>query len=212
MPSSDDKRKFYSSVVAQKDEKKFKITLRSKDIKLPDMIKNLLMSKGNPTEIKVGIPSLKSLRDGRVMIEASSKKEIDILGEKIGEKCGEELEVQGQKLGNPRLVPNNIPEDITTENAETTIIAQNPEIDLKEGDIRAKICYTTKRKTSILIIEVDPETRKKLLQARIMLGWSISRAFDYLVAKFAFVSADITTVFLNVREVKHVHCAQAATD
>jgi hypothetical protein len=29
---------------------------------------------------------------------------------------------------------NNNPEDITTENAETTIIAQIPEMDLKEGN------------------------------------------------------------------------------
>jgi hypothetical protein len=57
----------------------------------------------NPTEIKVGITSLKSLRDGRVMIEASSKNEIETLGEKVGGNCGEELEVNIQKLRNPRL-------------------------------------------------------------------------------------------------------------
>jgi len=49
------------------------------------VIKQLLKSKVNPTEIKVRITSLKSLRDGRVMIEANSKKEIETLGEKIGE-------------------------------------------------------------------------------------------------------------------------------
>jgi hypothetical protein len=38
----------------------------------------------NPAEIKVGITSLKTLRDGRVIIEAGSKQEIDSLGDKIG--------------------------------------------------------------------------------------------------------------------------------
>jgi hypothetical protein len=41
----------------------------------------------NPAEIKVGITLLRSLRDGRVIIEAASKKEIETLGENIGEKC-----------------------------------------------------------------------------------------------------------------------------
>jgi hypothetical protein len=57
------------------------------------MIKKLLKSKVNPMEIKVGITSLKSLRDGRVMIEASSKNEIVTLEEKIGEKFGGLLDV-----------------------------------------------------------------------------------------------------------------------
>ena len=66
------------------------------------------------------------------MIEASSKNEIETLGEKIGGKCGE-LEVNIQKPRNPRLVLLNIPEDITLENVEETFTLQNPELDLKEG-------------------------------------------------------------------------------
>jgi hypothetical protein len=124
------------------------------------MVKNLVKSRVNPTEIKVGITSLKLLRDGRVMLEATSKKDIETPGEKIEEKCGKELEVTIQKLRNPRLVLLNIPDDITTENTEETLIVQNSELNIKKGDIRAKFCYTTKRKTRNLVIEVDSETRK----------------------------------------------------
>jgi hypothetical protein len=85
----DSNRKLYSRVVAGCADRKYKLTLRSKVNQPPDIIKKLLKTKVNPTEIKVGITSLKSLRDGRVMIEASSKNEIETLGEKIGEKCGE---------------------------------------------------------------------------------------------------------------------------
>jgi hypothetical protein len=140
----------------------------------------------NPTEIKVGITSLKLLRDGRVMIVASSKDEIETLGEKIGEKYGEELEVNIQKFINPKLVLINIPDDITLENAEETFTSQNSELDLKEEDIRAKFCYTTKQKTRNLLIEVDSETRKKLMQARIKLGWTICSVDVYIVAKRCF--------------------------
>jgi hypothetical protein len=33
----------------------------------------------------------------------------------------------------------NIPEDTTLENVEETLTIQNPELDLKEGDIREKL-------------------------------------------------------------------------
>jgi hypothetical protein len=59
-------------------------------------------------------------------------------------KFGEDLEVNILKLTNPRLNLLNIPVDITLENVEETFTIQNPELDLKEGDIRAKYCYTTK--------------------------------------------------------------------
>jgi len=150
------------------------------------MIKKLLKSKVNPSENEVGITSLKLRRDGRVMIEASSKNEIETLGEKIGEECGEELEVNIQKLRNLRLVLFNISEDITLENVEETLTLQNPELDFKEGDIRAKFCYTTKRETRNLVIEVDCGTRKKLMQAKIKLGWAICSVDDYIVAKRCF--------------------------
>jgi hypothetical protein len=150
------------------------------------MIKKLLKSKVNPTEIKMGITSLRMLRDGRVMIEPSSKNEIEALGNKIEETCGVELEVNIQKRRNPRLVLLGIPEDITIENIEETLAKQNPELDIKEGDIRAKFCYTTKPETRNLVIEVDSGTRKKLIQARIKLGWAISRVDDYTVAERCF--------------------------
>jgi hypothetical protein len=141
------------------------------------MIKKLLKSKVNPTEIKVGITSLKLLRDGRVMIQANTKNEIEVLGNKIEQTNEAELEVNNQKRRNPRLVLLSFPKTLTK---------QNPELDIKEGDSRAKFCYTTKRQTRNLVIEVDSETRKKLIQARIKLGWAICRVGDYIIAKRCF--------------------------
>jgi len=93
------------------------------------MIKKLLKSRAYPSEIKVVITSLNVLRDGRVMIEARSKNEIETLEEKIGEKRGEELEVNIQKLRNRSLFLFDIPEDITLELVEETHTLQNPELD-----------------------------------------------------------------------------------
>jgi hypothetical protein len=125
------------------------------------------------------------LRDGRILIEAGSKKEIEVLREKIQEQCGEELEINIQKLRDPRLIMVNIPSDITLENFKGTLTQQNTELDLKDGKIDPKFSYTTKRGIHNLVI-VDSNTRKKLLRNRIKLGWTICKVDDYMVAKRCF--------------------------
>ena len=63
------------------------------------------------------------------MTETSTKKEIENLQDEIREKS-DELDVNIQKLRNPRLVLFNIPEDITLGNVEETLTCQNPEQDI----------------------------------------------------------------------------------
>jgi hypothetical protein len=115
------------------------------------------------------------------MIETSSKR-WEKLGDEIRAKC-EELDVNIQKLRNPRLVLINIPEDITLDNVEETLSRQNPEKDIKVGDIKAKFSYVTKREMRNMVIGVDPSTRGKLMTTRMKLGWAICRVDDYIVAK-----------------------------
>jgi hypothetical protein len=135
----------------------------------------------NPTVIKVGIKSLRQLRDGRVMIETSSEKEMSKPGDEIRAKC-EDLEVNGQKLRKPKLVLLNIPEEISLDNVEETLSRQNPDKDIQVGDIKAKFCYVPKRETRNMVIEVDSNTRGKLMATRIKLGLTICRVDDYIVA------------------------------
>jgi len=80
----------------------------------------------------------------------------------------------------------NIPEDITLENVKGTLLLQSPELDLKEGNIGAKILLHYKAGNKNLVIEVDSGTRKKLTQDRIKVGWAICRVDDYIVAKRCF--------------------------
>jgi len=47
------------------------------------------------------------------------------------------------------------------DNAEETLIKQNTEINIQEGNKVPKFIYTTKRGTRNLVVEVDSETRKK---------------------------------------------------
>jgi hypothetical protein len=97
--------------------------------------------------MKVGISTFKALKDGRILIEAGSKEEIEKISANIEERCGNELEANVQELRHPRLLIYNIPEDITLENATKTIYEQNSELLLEESDISAKFIYRTKRNT-----------------------------------------------------------------
>jgi len=62
-PSGGSERTLYSEALANEIyTKKFKLTVKSNEHLPPDSIKDLLKTKINPTEIKVGINSFKSLK------------------------------------------------------------------------------------------------------------------------------------------------------
>jgi hypothetical protein len=128
----------------------------------------------------VGIKAIKALRNGRVQIETGSKEEIEILTQDINEKCGQNLEAHVHKLRNPRLVIYNIPDDISTNNVEETILVQNPKLNLTAGAINPKFVYQTKKRVRNLVIEVSAHTHKLMIHKKIKLGWQICSSEDYL--------------------------------
>jgi hypothetical protein len=86
------------------------------------------------------------------------------------------LEASIHKLRKPRLVIFNIPEDISTQNLEDTLMAQNPDISLNKGDIEAKFYYTTKKQNRNLVMEVGAQTRKLLIQKQIKQGGKYAKS------------------------------------
>lgn len=185
-PSSIGRQNLYSEVLAGKTEKKFKLTVKSKKNHPPETTKQILKASINPAEMKVGINTFKSLRDGQVLIETSSKEELESLRTSITSKCGDQLEVNTPKLRNPRLIIYNVPEDISAESAAERIICQNPELNLNDVDIQGKYCYKNKFNKKNMIIEVSSQARRELLKTKIKLGWQICNARDYLVATRCF--------------------------
>jgi hypothetical protein len=65
-------------------------------------------------------------------------------------------------------------------------MAQNPDLNLAKVDIKAKFTYETKKHTRNLVVEVEAQTRKQLLQTKIKLGWLICNTPDYVVASRCF--------------------------
>jgi hypothetical protein len=123
------------------------------------------------------------LKDGRVLIEAGTSAEIALLSNSIRDKCGEDLEVTVPKLRKPRMIIHNVPQDVTIENLQETVLAQNPELGLALGDIETRFKFTTKRGLVKMVIEVGSETRKKLLDKKLKIGWLICNVGDFLVAR-----------------------------
>jgi len=182
-PSGGKERKLYAEALANKIlTNKFKLTVKSKEHLPPETIKGLLKSKINPTEIKVGINTFKSLKNGQVLIETNSKEELEALEKNINAKCEDKLEANAHKLRNLRLIIFNIPEEISIGNEEDTLIEQNPDINLKEGDIKAKFNYETRKRSRNLVMEVGAYTRKLLLHKKVKLGWQIRKIEDYVAA------------------------------
>ena len=92
---------------------------------MSEEIKTKLKANINPTDIKVGITGLKSLGDGYIIIACEKKEDVEQMKKCIDGKLGLELETNISKLKNPYVVIYNIPGDMTIENAETVVKAQN---------------------------------------------------------------------------------------
>lgn len=162
------------------DKKMYKLFIKSKSNQSVEYTKTLLKTKVNPTKIKVGISALKTLKNGQILIESDKKDELVKISQEIEKSCGNELESYLPKLRNTRLIIFNIPEDIKLENAAEAIVSQNSELDLSESDLTPKFVFEDRKKHKNLIIEVNSETRKRLLGRKLKIGWHVCNNDDYL--------------------------------
>jgi len=110
LPPSGGTKTLYSEAVSASAEKRYKLTVKSKlDFSIKEF-KNVLRTNVNPTVMKAGIRTLKSLKDGLIMIEAGTIEEINKLHQTINDKLGE-LEVTVPQHRKPRTVINSVPND-----------------------------------------------------------------------------------------------------
>jgi hypothetical protein len=177
-PPNGVKKKLFSEILTGKNAEQHRLTVKPYDNKSTEEIKNLIRAKIDPVNMKIGIRTFKSLKNGNVLIEADRKEETEILNIQIRDKCEDQLKTNVQKRRNPRLIIYNVPDAVTPENAKDIILAQNPDLKLQEGDNQTKFALKTKRNTWNLVIEVNPQTRRKLLQNKLKLEWLICNIDD----------------------------------
>jgi hypothetical protein len=85
-------RRSYSDVLADRrqgnvlnDSKLYKLSVKPKYGQSAEHIRTLLKSKVNPTQLKVGISALKTLKNGQLLIESDKKGKLEEVCKKINE-------------------------------------------------------------------------------------------------------------------------------
>jgi len=137
----------------------YKLFVKAKNNQSAEYIRTLLKSKVNPTQMKVEIRALKTLKSGQLLIESDKKSELKEVCKKINEVCGEELESYMAAIKNPRIIVFNVPEDITAENAAKDTVLQNSELNLNESEIKPKFVFEDRRNLKKLVMGVNSEIR-----------------------------------------------------
>ena len=79
LPPTGGAKKLHSEALNSKVDKRFKLLVKSKNNQPTEAIKNAPKASVNPKEIRVGIKYFKSMKDGRVLIEAGTLEEINSL-------------------------------------------------------------------------------------------------------------------------------------
>jgi hypothetical protein len=82
-------------------------------------------------------------------------------------------------LKNPTIIMFHVPEDITSENMAQTIVLQNSELNLNESEIKPKFMFEERKKQKKLVIEVNSETHKGLVDRKFKIGWHICNSNEY---------------------------------
>ena len=162
------------------DDKRYKLFVESKNSQSAEYTRTLLKSKVNPTQMKVGISALKPLKNSQLLIESEKKSELEEVCKNINEVCGEELESYMSTLKNPRIIVFNVPEDVTLENAVQALVLQNSELNLNENEIKPKFVFEDGEKHKNLVIEVNSETCKRLVDRKLKIGRHVCNSNDYL--------------------------------
>jgi len=162
------------------DNKMYKLFVKSKNNQSAEYTRTLLKSKVKPTQMKVGISALKTLKNGQLLIESEKKSELEEVCKKINEACGEELESYMPTLTNPRIIVFNVTEDIISEKVAQAIVLQNSELNLNENEIKSKFVFENRKRHKNLVIEVNSEICKCLVDRKLKIGWHICKSSDYL--------------------------------
>jgi len=107
----------------------------------------------------------------------------------------------------PRIIIYSVPEETTADNVTATIKAQNPEIITNDETIEAKFRFQNKRGQYNIVMEVGPQTCRKILQHKIRIGWNICKAVNYLTPIRCLNVVNLTTNTMNAKARKPAHTA-----
>jgi hypothetical protein len=75
-PPSGSRKELYAEALRGKNVRRYNITVKSKDDQPADAVKEIIKSCIDPVDMKIGIRTLKGLKDRKVLIEADTQDDI----------------------------------------------------------------------------------------------------------------------------------------
>lgn len=140
----------------------------------------------DPVDIGIAVSQIRQVSKGGIVIGCEKTEDRNILKAKMNEKLGEKYNIAIPSLKKPKLKIVNINNDDISESEDKivdTIIKQN-KIDSSEKQFHLKLLKVIQNKTrrsSTLILEVDPTTYSSILRnEKITIGWSRGRVYDHV--------------------------------
>jgi hypothetical protein len=170
-----------------------------------DKTKQDLIESIDPVGIKVGINSLRKIRNGGVIIKAGTDRDISaIQAELSSSSIASDYNIRAPKKRNPRMRIFHAPVSQSRDTQDRQVFdlellkaihKQNepvetayPDFEAFEADIRIVLHQNTTRKESQhLIIETSPKLRKVLSGcAKLKIIWSICEVQDFILVTRCF--------------------------
>ena len=76
-PPNEGRKKLYAEALSGKKGMLYKLTVKHRNNEPVDAVKKILKSSIDPIDMKIGIRTFKGLKDGKVLIEADTKDDIE---------------------------------------------------------------------------------------------------------------------------------------
>lgn len=140
-------------------------------------------SKVKVGNLGVGVENIKKTQSGKVVIGCAEKNDLNILTGELTKRLGENYRIKVSDKKMPKIKILDVEKEVIENESENDIVQmikkQNELITKENTKMEIKKKITSDKDTGTLIIEVDPETHKTLIEKiRIKLGWNRCRVYD----------------------------------
>ncbi|CAH0555134.1 unnamed protein product [Brassicogethes aeneus] len=142
------------------------------DVTREEVRKNVL-----PAELKIGIQSIKDIKNGGVAIHCNKKSDANKI-KSAAEECLKDYEIKLPKLHNPTIKIIDIEDKFEDTELIEYLRKQNKILE----NSNLKIVVNKKMKTKYMaIIECDNESYKKIMEDKVLyVNWASCRVFEYV--------------------------------
>ncbi|XP_044591359.1 uncharacterized protein LOC123269589 [Cotesia glomerata] len=159
------------------------VIIEPKNKQNSDLTFTEVKSKVKIGKLGVGIDKLKKTQTGKVVIGCTEKKDREKLATELKKNMGDNYNIRVADKKSPKVKIVDIDMETLENNEEGDIVKmikkQNGLVENTSTKMIVKKKFSGRNKNGSIIIEVDPDTHKQLLEKiKIKLDWNLCRVFD----------------------------------